>query len=121
MSAQILPTSDGILTVKVSGKLAHSDLVAVQRQVAEMLQPQQKIPILIIAEDFQGWERAGDWGDVSFQAQYDPQFTRMALVGERKWEDLALVFVSKGFRRFPIEYFPSADLSKARSWLTQRA
>ena len=44
----------------------------------------------------------------------------MAIVGERKWEDLALMFTAEGLRQFPIEYFDSARLAAARAWLAQK-
>ena len=42
---------------------------------------------------------------------------KIAIVGDQKWEDMALLFTGKGIRRVPIEYFPPADLVKARTWL----
>jgi hypothetical protein len=39
----------------------------------------------------------------------------MAIVGDRKWSDLALLFTSQGLRPFPIEYFEGVD--KAQAWL----
>ena len=41
----------------------------------------------------------------------------MAIVGDTRWEDLALIFVAKGLRGFPIEYFEAAALDRARAWL----
>ncbi len=117
MSAEIVDLADGILTVKITGKLTYPEQIALQKQAVERLQGQGKARILVIAEEFQGWDRAGNWGDISFQAKYDPLIERMAIVGEKRWEDLTLIFTSKGFRKFPIEYFAPADLAKARSWV----
>jgi hypothetical protein len=41
----------------------------------------------------------------------------MAMVGEKKWEQLALIFAAKPIRKFPVEYFQPAELEKARTWL----
>jgi hypothetical protein len=43
----------------------------------------------------------------------------MAIVGEKKWEDLTLMFVAKGLRSFPIEYFQPVELARARAWLAE--
>jgi hypothetical protein len=43
----------------------------------------------------------------------------MAIVGDKKWEDLVLIFASKGLRRFPIEYFEPAESPRARAWLAE--
>lgn len=113
MSAQIISASEGILTVKIAGQLTHSELVELQKQAATFLDSQEKTAILVVAKDFQGWAKQGAWGDVSFQVRYDARISRMAIVGHRKWEDVALVFAAKGVRSFPIEYFSTDELAKA--------
>jgi hypothetical protein len=119
MSVEIIGNADGIVTVKVVGKLTQSEIARAQQQAIGIITRQGKIRLLVIAENFQGWEGGGDWGDVSFQAEYDEQIERMAIVGEKRWEDLTLIFVAKGFRGFPIEYFQPDDLPKARAWLAE--
>jgi hypothetical protein len=119
MSAQIVDVSNGVLTVKITGKLAQAELAAIQKSAAKTIQQHGKIRVLTIAEKFEGWERAGDWGDLSVQMAIDPHIEKMAIVGDKKWEDLALVFAAKGLRKFPIEYFSPSDEGKARAWLLQ--
>ena len=80
-----------------------------------------KVRILVVAENFEGWQRGGNWGDISFQLEHDAEIERMAIVGDRKWEDLTLVFAAKGLRKFPIEYFEPGELSRARAWLAEPA
>jgi len=117
MSAEIVDTAGGVLTMKIAGKLTCPELRAVQKNAAEILQQQSKLSLLVLTERFEGWEREGDWGDLSFQMENDPGIRKMAIVVEKKWEDLALMFVGKGFRKFPIEYFQPTDVAKARAWL----
>ena len=117
MSAEMVSVSDGVLTVRFSGKLKLSELQAMQKVAGEAIDRNGKVSVLCLADDFLGWEKGGDWGDVSFQAQYDPFIEKIAIVGDRKWEDLTLLFTSKGIRRVPIEYFAPNDLAKARAWL----
>ncbi len=119
MSAEITEYSDGILSARISGKLTHAELVALQRAASDLIKQEGKVRLLVMAENFQGWERGGDWGDLSFQSEHDEHIEKLAIVGDRKWEDLALVFASKGFRKFPIEYYESGELAKARAWLAE--
>jgi SpoIIAA-like len=117
MGAEIADTSNDIVTVKVTGRLTEPELAAVQRRTAEIIRKQGKVSILILAEAFEGWERGGEWNDFSMQEQNDPYIEKMAIVGDRRWEDLALMFTAKGLRPFPIEYFTPGELAKARIWL----
>jgi len=116
MSAQVGDLSEGILTLTVSGMLTESELAHMQQVMADAIRAYGKLRILVVARDFSGWER-GDWNDFSFQQEFDPYIEKMAIVGDTRWEDLALIFVAKGLRSFPIEYFESAALDRARAWL----
>lgn len=119
MSAEIISETGKVLTARISGRLTQPELAKLQEAAAQTIRRQGKVRILAIAENFQGWEKGGNWEDDSFQSENDPHIEKMAIVGDRKWEDLAVIFVAKGLRSFPIEFFPTADLAKARAWLTQ--
>jgi hypothetical protein len=119
MSAEIINEAGKVLTARITGKLTQPELARLQDAAAEAIRRQGKVRILVIAENFQGWEKGGNWEDDSFQAENDPYIEKMAIVGEKRWEDLATIFVAKGLRSFPIEFFSTADLAKARAWLTQ--
>src|SRR6185436_7281718 len=115
MSTEILNNAEGILTVRITGRLTQPDLVAAQKSAVEILRARGGSRVLFVAEDFQGWEKGGDWGDLSGQIELDSCVDRIAIVGEKKWKDLALVFAGKGIRRVAIEYFLPPDLDKARA------
>lgn len=118
MSAEVVSMSNGVLTVRFSGKLKLSELRAVQKVAADAIKTTGRLRVLCLAKDFLGWEQSSGWGDVSFQAEFDPCIEKIAVVGDPKWEDLTLLFASKGIRRVPIEYFPPTDLAKACDWLS---
>ena len=120
MSVEITDSTGGIVTVKVAGKLSQPDIARAQQQAVGIIARQGKIRFLIIVESFQGWEEGGDWGDVSFQSEYDEHIERMAVVGEKRWEEMALIFVGKGYRGFPVEYFQAGEEAKARAWLAAK-
>lgn len=117
MSAEIVDASEGVLTIKISEKLRQSELAAAQKTAAETLQKRGGSRLLVLAERFEGWEKGGDWGDLSGRAQLDAQIERLAIVAEKRWEDAALMFAGKGVRHIDIEYFPPTELPKARAWL----
>ncbi len=117
MVADISAFESGVLTVKLSGQLTESVLADIQDAAAEIIQEHGRVRVLVSAEAFTGWGRDGSWDDFSFQEKYDPYIEKMAIVGDPRWKDLALVFSNQGLRRFPIEYFLSSDLLRARAWL----
>jgi len=116
--------ADRILTVRVSDRLTGEQWQAAQRAAADRLKEwSADIRVLVIVEaDFAGWDRrAGAWDESPFQSRFDRQTARMAIVGQKKWEDLVLMFVGKGLRRVEIEYFQPADVAGARQWLIAAA
>lgn len=119
MSARVVDIDQGIVTLRVSGTLSLDEYTSSQKGISDAIKKSGKVRILILAEDFEGWEKAGDWNDVTFQLAHDGDIERMAIVSNKKWEDMARLFTGSGLRRFPIEFFDSSDIGKARVWITQ--
>lgn len=71
----------------------------------EAIEREGKVHALVILEAFEGWERRGDWGDVSFMMEQGQHIKKMAIVGDEKWQDDAFAFTAKGFRATAIEFF----------------
>jgi len=118
MSVKIVSNTGGMLTARITGRLTQAELADLQASAIDSIRQQGNVRMLIIAEDFQGWEKNDDWTDVTFM-ENDPYIRKMAIVGEKKWEELALIFSAKAIRGFPIEYFLPADLDRAKSWLAE--
>ena len=116
MSASITGTSDAIITISISGKISPEQLSSTQQLALESLRAMGGGAILCICDGFQGWTD-GDWSDLSFQEQADPLIRRMAVVGERQWEGLAMAFTAQGIRPFPIGFFDTGRQDDARAWL----
>lgn len=116
MSAQILDAIDGIITVEITGKLSPADLAQNQAEVLKYLRQWGGGAILSICEEFEGFTD-GDWSDISFQMEADPLIRKMALIGKEQGEETTLMFVGKGRRPFPVEFFPPGHLIEARAWL----
>jgi len=117
MSAEIVNTNGGVVTARVSGTLTQKELTALQMSVGDIIQKQGVTRLLVLVENFNGWEAGATWGDFTFQLRHDASVERMAIVGDKTWKDLALLFTSQGLRPFPIEYFDTAQLVAARAWI----
>ena len=118
MTLEPVSADDGILTVKVTGQLTAAQWHAAQSAALDRTRPSPpgSVPVLVVAEDFLGWER-GSWPDSPLQAEFDRHVRRLAIVAEPRWQDLALLFTGKGLRRIPIEFFVPSDVQAARRWL----
>lgn len=119
MGINSLDFHEGILTWTITGQLNQPDLAAAQKAAADFIRKNGRIRILVVAEDFAGWAKTGDWGDLSFQMDNDRNIIKVAVVVDRKWEDLVNVFIGKGLRQFPVECFQPSEKGKARQWLDE--
>ncbi|HVM96828.1 MAG TPA: STAS/SEC14 domain-containing protein [Candidatus Acidoferrales bacterium] len=119
MPVEIRAEGKSLLVARVSGTLLRAEMDECQNALAKMIAAAGKASALVILDGFQGWERGGQWGDVSFLMEHDSQIDKMAIVGEEKWRDEVLVFAGDGIRRSPVRYF--TDAAQARSWLSGKA
>jgi SpoIIAA-like len=117
MPFTIIDGAGPIISAKISGELGNSEVGQLQAAALSVIKRHGRVSALFILENFQGWKQSGDWGDISFMTEHDEKIGRIAVVGEEGWRDMIYAFLAKGFRQAQIEYFPPADLAKARVWL----
>jgi hypothetical protein len=115
MSVIVKAESERVVSARVSGRLNSREWHSAQQEVAKVMQTQPTIALLVIAENFQGWEGT-DWEDMAFQVAHDRQIERMAIVADAKWKDEVLMFAGQGVRRFDIKYFAPSELAQAKAW-----
>ena len=108
-----------IITAKISGELAKSEVGEMQATALQAIRRCGKISALFILENFLGWKSGDQCGDVTFMSEHDQEIARIAVVGEEGWRDMICAFLAKGFRQAEVEYFPPSELAKARSWLRE--
>lgn len=118
MAATIEKEGD-VLVVRITGLLRKPELDAVQARGTADWGPDTRGKVLVIVEDFLGWERGGNWEDVSFSATYGRQFAKIALVADPKWEAQLLMFTGAGVRRTQVRFFPPQEVAQARAWLAE--
>ena len=118
MAFTIVDATGPIISAKITGELSNSEVRQMQTAALEAIRTCGKISALFILEDFQGWKRAADWGDISFLSEHDKDIAKIAVVGEDKWRDSIYAFLAKGFRDAEVELFLPGDLEKARVWLS---
>jgi len=118
MPVETIDTAGNLLQLKVRGMFKKADYDRIIQIAKEAIGREGKVCALIILEGFEGWERRGDWGDVSFMVEQGQHIEKMAIVGDEKWRDDVLAFTAKGFRATAIEFFTPSRLSAARAWLS---
>lgn len=117
MGVSFTKESEDLFVVSVEGVLLFNELQEVQKNASAAIDRSRKINVLILAENFSGWAKEGDWGNLKFMLEHDPYIQKIALVTSEKWKDWMLTFLLAGMRKASVEFFPTGEEEKARNWL----
>jgi len=109
--------SDNLVVFYVSGKLGKAEYLQIQSEIESVIKQIGQIRILVLLNDFDGWETASGWEDTSFVDRNDPYIKKFAIVGDQQWRGLVSAFTLQGLRPVPIEYFTEDKEAVARQWL----
>ncbi len=109
--------SENLFVVHVKGTFTIEDLKEFQNKAHAEIDRSRKVKLLILAEQFSGWGKEGDWGDLTFMYEHDAQIEKIAIVAEDKWKDQMLMFVAAGRRQAAVEFFLDGGEENARNWL----
>ena len=117
MSVTFTKDSENFFVIHIKGILTFDDLGEVQSKARAEVGHGGKVLLLVLAQEFSGWGKEGDWGDLTFMYEYDPYVEKIAVVAEDKWEDEILMFLGAGRRQAEVEFFYPDEVEDAREWL----
>jgi hypothetical protein len=111
-------TDEKILTIKMSGKLTKEDYEHFEPEVERLIDKHGTIRVLCEMHDFHGWKIGALWEDMKFEIKHFANIERLALVGERKWQEGMAIFC-KPFTGATIRYFDHHELDQAEEWIRE--
>ena len=103
--------------LEISGVLSRAEFARSEDALKIELARVGSAKLLCVFDGFQGWEAGGDWSNIGFYVTHGHAIERIAIVGDERWRDLALMFASADLRKAPVEFFPANDIARARDWL----
>ena len=104
------------IEITMVGKLTHEDYKVFVPMIDKALKETKGIEVDLLADmrAFKGWEIEAAWDDLKFGLKHSNAFDKMAIVGDKKWEELSVKMMShmmKGKAKF------FKDRQKALEWL----
>ena len=117
MSMKFTKESEDLFVIHVKGTLTFEDQKEIENKGREQIDRSQKVKLLVLADQFTGWGKEGDWGDLTFKYEYDPYIEKIAVVADEKWRDQILMFLGVGRRQASVEFFFPGETDDARDWL----
>ena len=101
------------------GKLTHEDYKTFVSIIDKALKEAKglEVDLLVNMRGFIGWELLAGWDDMKFGLKHRNAFDKMAIVGNKKWEEISVKMMGhlmKGKSKF----FKKRE--KALSWLLKK-
>ena len=106
MPVQIKYEPNETCVLRISGILKRSEFGAEEKALARHIDSGSNPCLLVILENFEGWEGGADWNDLDFYISHGRKISKIAIVAEPRWEPLALTFAGAAVRRAPVKFFP---------------
>lgn len=116
MIEQLPRSTDSVLGFRLSGKLHDADYQNFVPLIDAALKKHPKVRVLALFQDFHGWDLHALWDDIKFSTTHCTKLDRIALVGEKKWEEW-MAKVCKPFTLAKVRYFDHRDVDVAWTWL----
>ena len=106
-----------VVGFKMSGKLKDEDYSAFVPQADKIVADAHgKVRVLVQFEDFRGWDLHGAWDDFKFGVKHYSDTERIAVVGDRKWEEW-LARMWKPFTVSEVRFYDTDRADEAWAWL----
>lgn len=110
---------DAYLVCRVSGKLTKADYDAAIPEIENELKLNDRpLRIMVVLEDFRGWEIGALWQELKFDVRRGSDFGRVAVLGDSTLEEWGTT-LSKPFFGSEVRYFDLQERATARAWLTE--
>ena len=113
-------TKGGVLGFTLSGKLHDEDYRHFVPAVDAAIAAHGKVRLLAHFVDFHGWDMHALWDDIKFATVHCTKVERIALVGDRRWEEW-MAKVCKPFTMAKVQYFDASQTDEAWAWLEETA
>jgi stage II sporulation SpoAA-like protein len=105
-----------VVSVRATGKLNKEDYERLLPEIEAMVKECGKIRVLFEMHDFHGWTAGALWEDIKFDLKHFADIERLAIVGEKKWQEGMAAFC-RPFTTATIKYFDHSLIDIAREWV----
>jgi hypothetical protein len=111
-------STGNVLGFKASGKITPTDYEELVPAVEKLIKKMGNIRMLIDLEEFES-ESVKAWShDFKFGHEFHDKIDKMAIVGDKKWEEWLTALVDPFYAR-EAQYFHVDDINAAWDWLSK--
>ncbi len=117
---EVLTESEGrCLFIKASGRLTDTDYKDLTPRLEAAIDQHGPLRLYVDMEDFEGWEMKAAWDDFAFGIKHWNDFERVALVGDKQWEEVSVKVIDM-FSKGDFRFFDVSERGAAHDWIATR-
>ena len=105
--------------VHIRGVLERADMSGFENEIAGRITAGDHPRVLVLLENFGGWEKGADWNNFDFMFSYGDKIAKIAIVGAGAKEAEVKAFTGAGLRPTPVGFFTMEETESARDWLLE--
>ena len=110
--------AENLIVLRSSGLLMRQEVDSIKRQVCSRMRSHGKQFVMIfIDSSFADLEAFATWEDIEEDAFIQQNIVRLAVIGDLRWRDRALLFFINAIGCFQVDYFKTEHEPLARAWL----
>ena len=118
MIEKLSKSSGRVVGFKLSGMLTDEDYQTLVPQLEKIIEETGALSMLMEFEDFHGWEPKAAWDDFKFAIKHGKDLERLAIVGDKAWEEW-IAKLSKPFTTAEVKYYDTSQIEEAWEWLKE--
>jgi hypothetical protein len=113
---ELLPVTQGdFVAIELSDKVTELDFEIIASLMETEMEEYHKIALYLELKNFHGWTPGALWADTKFDLKHHGDFSRIAIVGDQKWEEW-MANVSKPFTSAAVRYYDVQQREIALRW-----
>ena len=113
--------SEDFFVISAEDVLTSHKLIEFKNNISPAIDRSRRNKVLVLAENFSGWSKEGDWENLEFLLEHDPYIQKIAVVSGDKCKVWLLTFLGAGMRMASVKSFMVGEEQNARNWLMQKA
>lgn len=116
MYRQLEQPEPNVFGFEVSGKINREDVEAIAAKLKDAIENVGHVRLLLRMKEVDGIKPGALWEDLKFATIYSNDIERMAVLGDRQWEEWLTEFSGVG-EPTDVKYFDIGNTEDAWRWL----
>ncbi len=105
-----------LFAFRISGHVDKRDYDVIVPLLEDKIKQHGKIRAYCEVQDIEDYSIKALWADLKFDVKHVADFTRIAIVGDKKWMDWAIT-MAKPFTSGELKYFDFSQREQAWAWI----